>query len=80
MEQEVKLHTTLGLCFDMGIMVALHSVQEFLTAFGVSDVLGTDVDALLDVSISNDFVHNDTDGIWSYIIYDSSAAGWMDGI
>ena len=49
------------LCLDVSIVVSLHPVQEFLSARRVSDVLDTEVHPLLDVSVSNDLVNDDSD-------------------
>ena len=45
----------------MRFMVALHPVQKFLPAFGMADVLNTEVNTLFDVTVAHDLVHNHTD-------------------
>lgn len=70
----MKALTTSLLGFDMCGVVCLHSVQELLTASRVLDVLHTQVHALLDVSVSNNFVNDDTDRAWCDVVNDSSTA------
>jgi hypothetical protein len=55
-------------------MVRLHSVQELLTTCRVPNVLHTQADTLLDVSVSNDFVHDDTNGMRCNVVHDACAA------
>ena len=66
--------TTSLLGFSSQLCILLHPIQEILTAFGVSDVLNTDVHALLNVTVSDDLVHNDTNCSWGDVVDDAGAA------
>jgi len=46
----------------MSIVVGLHSVQELLTALGVTDVLNTEVHSLLEVAVADNLVNDNTNG------------------
>lgn len=68
------MHTlSLRLCLRVRLVVALDAVEELLTAFGVSDVLDTDVDALFEVAVANDLVDNYSDCRGSNIVNDAGA-------
>jgi hypothetical protein len=66
--------TALLLRLDMFSMIRLHSVQELLTTRRVSNVLHTQAHTLLDVSVSNDFVDDDTNGMWCDVVHDACSA------
>ena len=55
-------------------MVALHPVQKLLSTLGVSDVLDAEVDTLLNVPVTNDFVNDHTDGVWCHVVDDASSS------
>jgi len=66
--------TALLLCLNMLSMIRLHSVQELLTTCRVPNVLHTQADTLLDVSVSNDVVYNDTNGMRCNVVHDACSA------
>jgi hypothetical protein len=68
-----RVHTPFcfGLC--VSIVVAFHSVQEFLPTFGMPDMFHADIHALLDVAIANDFVDKNAYSMRGYIVHDSSS-------
>lgn len=55
--------------------VDLDSGKEILARVGVADVLNSEVHALLDVSVSDNLLHEDTDGAGGNVVYDTSSAG-----
>lgn len=64
---------TLGLGLTLQSSVLLDSVQEFLTALRVLDVLNTEVDTLLEVSVTNNLVDDDTNRGLGNVIDDTSS-------
>ena len=56
------------------LRVLLDTSKELLTALGMSDVLNTDVDTLLDVAVSDNLVHDDTNGMGGDIVDDASSS------
>ena len=63
--------TTSLLRGDVFGTIPLDSRQEFLTAFRMLDVLDSDVDPLLNVSVADDLVHDDPDCGFGDVVYDS---------
>jgi len=62
MQKLGTLLTALLLSNDMSIVVGLHSVQELLTALGVTNVLNTEVHSLLEVAVADNLVNDNTNG------------------
>lgn len=60
------------LCFFSLCSVALHSVQELLSALAVRDVLNSQIDTFRQDTVTNAFVHNHTHRSFGYIVNDSS--------
>lgn len=56
------------------LRVRLHAVDELLSAAAVTDVLGTDVDALLDVAVADLPVEDDADGVLGDVVDDAGLA------
>ena len=57
--------------------LALHAVEELLPALRVSDVLNAEVDTLLDVTVADDLVNNDTDCAGGHVVDDTSTTSCM---
>lgn len=64
----------LGLCLGLQRGVLLDSAQETLTGSGRRNVLESEVDALLDVSVLDLLVDDDTDGGLGHVVNDTSLA------
>ena len=56
----VQIHTATLLSSALGRRVRLHTVQEVVTALGVTDVLDAEVDTLLDLTVAHGLVDNHT--------------------
>jgi len=70
----LELHSLSGLLrLYMRIVIPLNAVQELLSAFRVSDVLDTDVDSLFNVTIADNFVDDDANGVWGDIVDNTGA-------
>ena len=54
-------------------MVPLDTVKELLPALRVPDVFNTDVHPLLNVTVADHLVHNDTDSVWRNVVDDTCA-------
>ena len=69
--------TALRLRSGVQIVVALHAVEELLPALRVPDVLNAEVDTLLDVTVADNLVNDDTDCAGGHVVDDASAAARM---
>ena len=82
--QEVNIHRSVKLLARLltallpsllvKLRVLLDTSKELLTALGMSDVLNTDVDTLLDVAVSDNLVHDDTNGMGGDIVDNASSS------
>jgi len=72
------LLTTLLVGSAVGGRVGDDTVQELLSALGVTDVLNTDVDALLNVARSDDLVDDHADGGGGDVVDDTSTSEASD--
>ena len=70
---QVKLDTIL-LGLDLGSSVLLDATQEIITALGVLDVLNADVDALLEETVTNLLVDDDTNSGLGNVVDDTGAS------
>lgn len=68
------LLTAVRLGSNMCLVVGLYSIQKFLAAFRMTNMLNTKINTFLQVTVSDDFVHDDTDSRWSDIVHDSSTS------
>lgn len=65
--------TSFGIRILLGSIVCLYTVQEFLSAFRVSDVFHPDVNSLFDVAVADNFVDDNTDSTGSNVVDDTGA-------
>lgn len=73
--QSLELHSlALGLRLLSSRGVRLDTVDELVSGAGVVDVFETDVDALLQVSVADLLVDDDTDGRFCDVVDDASLA------
>lgn len=70
----LRVLTAVFLGLSVEIVVPLDAVKELLSALRVSDVLHTDVYSLLDVTVTNDLVDDNTDGVGGDIVDDTGTA------
>ena len=66
--------TTLLLRRNMRLVVPLDTVKELLPAFRVTDVLDTDVHALLDVAVADNLVDDNADRAGRDVVDNTSPA------
>ena len=64
--------TALRLRSGVQIVVALHTVEELLPALRVPDVLNPEVDTLLDVTVADNLVDDDSDSAGGNVVDDAS--------
>lgn len=73
--ESLQLHgLTLLLGFFSSSCVVLDSVEEFVSRFGFLDVLDSDVDSLLDISVADFLVDDDTNGGFCDVVDNTSLA------
>ena len=70
--------TALRLRLNVRLVVPLDAVEELLPALRVPDVLNTDVDPLLDVTVADNLVDDNANGAGSNIVDDTSPARGED--
>ena len=61
----------------MRLVVPLDAVEELLPALRVPDVLNPEVDTLLDVTVADDLVNDDTDCAGGHVVDDTSTTSCM---
>lgn len=65
--------TSFRICILLSSVVCLYTVQEFLSAFRVSDVLHSDVNSLFNIAVADNFVDDNTDSTRSNVVDDAGA-------
>ena len=72
--------TALLPCRNVCVVVPLDTVKELLPALRVPNVLNADVHPLLDVSVADDLVNDDTNSRGSDVVDNASSSAKRSGV